>query len=305
MTKHLARQRQQLGQVFLRDPLMVEQILQCAMLTAHDTVLEIGPGRGALTIPLAQRVPALYAIELDAYYARTLQQRFHTTTHVHILHADARTYDYSGLPHPLSVVANLPYSMGMAILTHLLTFRHALVRLTIMLQQEVATRLVAAPNTSAYGALSVFFQYYTALTRQFDVPREAFAPVPAVDSTVLTLVPWEVLPWPSADEPWLFRVVKSAFAHRRKTLRANLLAAFPALGTPAQVVELLTTLQLGLHVRAQELHVSQFVHLAALLRALVPQPTVDVTMHVGSGAYQDDPSGCSQQNAHFDPRTNK
>src|SRR5262249_41586140 len=148
-------------------------------------------------------------------------------THVHILRADARFYDYGLLPQPLVVVANLPYSMGMAILHRLFEFRQRLSRLVIMLQKEVAQRLLAAPNTSAYGALSVFFQYYAALTHQFDVSRYVFTPVPAVDSAVVTLVPWTLLPWPACDEPWLFRVVKSAFAHRRKTLRVNLLTAFP------------------------------------------------------------------------------
>jgi len=166
------------------------------------------------------------------------------------------------------VVANLPYSMGMAILQRLFIFRQRLSRLVIMLQKEVATRLLAMPNSSAYGALSVFFQYYARLTHQYDVSRHAFAPVPAVASTVVPLVPFSVLPWPACDERWLFRLVKSAFAHRRKTLRANLLAAFPTTLTRTVLADVFTALALNEHARAQELHVHQFVHLAQILQNL-------------------------------------
>src|SRR5262245_35093783 len=217
MSSKSPHSRKHLGQIFLRDPLVVDQILQSAALAPQETVLEIGPGRGILTAALAQHTQALYAVEIDAHYAHALEQHFAPATHVHIIQADARFYDYGLLPQPLVVVANLPYSMGMAILNRLFEFRQRLSRLVIMLQQEVALRLLALPNTSAYGALSVFFQYYAAITHQFDVARQAFTPVPAVDSSVLTLVPYTVLPWPACDEHWLFRLVKSAFVHRRKT----------------------------------------------------------------------------------------
>jgi 16S rRNA (adenine1518-N6/adenine1519-N6)-dimethyltransferase len=268
MAKKIPYHRKRLGQIFLRDPLVVEQILQSASLTLQDMVLEIGPGRGILTTALARHTPALYAIEIDANYTRILQQHFASVTHVHIIEGDARFYDYGLLPQPLVVVANLPYSMGMTILHRLFAFRQRLSRLVIMLQQEVAARLLAAPNTSAYGALSVFLQYYARITHQFDVSRHAFAPVPAVDSTVVTLVPFSVLPWPACDERWLFRLVKSAFAHRRKTLRANLLAAFPTTLTRTVLAEVFTELALNEHARAQELHVHQFVQLAQVLQSL-------------------------------------
>ena len=268
MPKKIPYHRKRLGQIFLRDPLVVERILQSAALAPDDTVLEIGPGRGILTAALAQRTHALYAIEIDAHYARTLQQQFASATHVHIIEADARFYDYGLLPQPLVVVANLPYSMGMAILQRLLTFRQRLSRLVIMLQKEVAARLLALPNSSAYGALSVFFQYYARITHNFDVSRHAFAPVPAVDSSVITLRPFPVLPWPECDESWLFRIVKTAFAHRRKTLRANLLAAFPHTLTRTALAGVFTTLALNEHARAQELPVQQFVQLAQALQNL-------------------------------------
>ena len=268
MSRNIPQHRKHLGQVFLRDQLVVEKILQSASLAPQESVLEIGPGRGILTTALARHTQALYAIEVDAHYAHALQQHFAPATHVHIIQADARFYDYGLLPQPLVVVANLPYSMGMAILNRLLVFRQRLSRLVIMLQKEVALRLLAAPNSSAYGALSVFFQYYAAMTHQFDVSRHAFTPMPAVDSTVLTLVPFTALPWPACDEPWLFRIVKSAFAHRRKTLRVNLLTAFPTALTRTALANIFADLSLSEHVRAQELHVRQFVQLAEALHSL-------------------------------------
>jgi 16S rRNA (adenine1518-N6/adenine1519-N6)-dimethyltransferase len=278
MPKKIPSHRKRLGQIFLRDPLVVERILQSASLAPDDVVLEVGPGRGILTVALAQRTHALYAIEIDAHYAHTLQQRFASAAHVHIIEADARFYDYELLPQPLVVVANLPYSMGMAILQRLLMFRQRLSRLVIMLQKEVAARLLALPNSSTYGALSVFLQYYARITHNFDVSRHAFAPVPAVDSSVITLRPFPVLPWPACDEGWLFRLVKTAFAHRRKTLRTNLLAAFPQVLTRTALAGVLTDLTLNEHARAQELSVYQFVQLAQALQGPCSADT-DATSH--------------------------
>jgi 16S rRNA (adenine1518-N6/adenine1519-N6)-dimethyltransferase len=278
MPKKMPSHRKRLGQIFLRDPLVVERILQSASLAPNDVVLEVGPGQGILTVVLAQRTHALYAIEIDAHYARTLQQRFASAAHVHIIEADARFYDYELLPQPLVVVANLPYSMGMAILQRLLTFRQRLSRLVIMLQKEVAARLLALPNSSTYGALSVFLQYYAQITHNFDVSRHAFAPVPAVDSSVITLRPFAVLPWPACDEGWLFRLVKTAFAHRRKTLRTNLLAAFPQVLTRTALAGVFADLALKEHARAQELSVYQFVQLAQTIQRLCSADT-DAASH--------------------------
>jgi 16S rRNA (adenine1518-N6/adenine1519-N6)-dimethyltransferase len=267
--QRLSHHRKRLGQVFLRDPLITEHILESAALTPHDTVLEIGPGRGALTEALAQHSKTLYAIEIDPTYVDTLRQRFAQTTHVHIIHADARTYDYGQLPMPLVVVANLPYSMGMPILRQLFSFRHRLARLIIMLQHEVAARLLATPSTSAYGALSVFFQYYATIRHCFEVSRHAFSPIPAVDSTVLALVPYSTPPWECCDEPFFLQVVRSAFVHRRKTLRANLLTAPELHLTKATLETVFTTLNLPSMIRPQDISVARFVQLAACLHALI------------------------------------
>jgi 16S rRNA (adenine1518-N6/adenine1519-N6)-dimethyltransferase len=270
MPKKISRYRRRFGQVFLRDPLVVEQIVQSARLDAHETILEIGPGRGALTFALAKYAMTLYAIEIEAHYVQELHQRFATVSHVHIIEADASTYDYAQLPAPLVVMANLPYSTGVHILRHLFTFRQRLSRLIVMLQKEVAARLLAPPGSSAYGGLSVFFQYYAAMRPCFDVSSHAFTPRPAVDSTVLILEPFTPLPWPSRDEAFLFWLVKCAFAHRRKTLRKNLSAVPHLQAHRAATAEILATLHLDGNTRAQELHVSQFVQLAESLGRLLP-----------------------------------
>jgi 16S rRNA (adenine1518-N6/adenine1519-N6)-dimethyltransferase len=270
-TRASTPRRKRLGQIFLRDPLVVESILASAQLAPHETVLEIGPGRGALTMPLSQQVGTLYTIEIDAAYADDLRRRFVAAPHVHIIQADARRYDYGQLPGPLVVVANLPYSMGLAILRELFVFRTQLSRLIVMLQREVATRLLVSPGASAYSAVSVFFQYYADIHHCLAVSRHAFTPVPAVDSTVLALVPFAPLPWPSSDEHFFFQVVKCAFAHRRKTLRANLLAAQHLSLTRASLADIFTALHLTEQVRPQELHVAQFVQLSETLHRLLPQ----------------------------------
>ena len=252
----------------MRDRSVVDKIMQRAALTAGETALEIGPGRGILTTALAKQATALCALEIDPRYAQAMRQQFAAASHVRILQADARTYDYAQLPQPLVVVANLPYQAGMAILAQLFRYRHRLSRLVVMLQKEVAARLLAAPNSSAYSATSVFFQYHAGLRYGFEVSRHAFTPVPAVDSTVITLTPYAELPWQRHDEPFFLRVVKHAFAHRRKLLRGNLLSLPDQPLNQMLIAQAFATVGLDGNARAQELSVAQFVQLSETLRLL-------------------------------------
>ncbi len=265
-----SRYRKRFGQVFLRDPLVVEQIVTRAQLAPGDTVLEIGPGRGALTGALAERAATLYALEIERPFVEALQQRFAAQPHVHLIQADARRYDYEQLPHPLVVVANLPYSTATHILRRLLMYRQQISRLIVMVQKEVAQRFTAATGSKSYSGLSVLFQYYSAIEPCFDVPPQAFSPNPAVDSTVLRIEPYTTLPWPSLDESFLFQLVKCAFAHRRKTLRKNLLAMAPWQLGEADLAAIWTDLSLASTTRPQELNPAQFVDLAAAVKPLLP-----------------------------------
>lgn len=255
--------RKRLGQVFLRDPQVIAQILTHAALQAHENILEIGPGRGALTAALADASSSLFALEIDPYYVTYLQKM--SLGHTTILQGDARLYDYAQLPAPLVVVSNLPYSAGMMILQRLLLFRERFSRLILMFQAEVAERLLATPGSRAYGALSVTLQYYMRVQPCFPVSRQAFSPVPAVDSAVVAFYPFALLPYPSQEETFLWQVIRCAFAHRRKVLRSNLLM-LPSLNR-SQIADVFATLHLQENVRAQELSVAQFVQLADALLA--------------------------------------
>ncbi len=275
MRKNTSQYRKRFGQVFLRDPLVVERIIMRAQLKPGETVLEIGPGRGALTGALAERASALYALEIERPFVEALQQRFADRPHVRLIQADARRYDYGQLPHPFVVVANLPYSTGTHILRHLLAYRQHIPRMIVMVQKEVADRFLAATGSKAYSGLSVFFQYYAAIERCFDVPPQAFRPNPAVDSTVLHLAPFTTSPWSSegagTDERFLFQLVKCAFAHRRKTLRKNLLAMAQWQLGEAELAPIWADLSFAPTIRPQELSPAQFVALAEAVQRLLPQ----------------------------------
>ena len=268
-----SRYRKRFGQVFLRDALIVDQIVTRAQIAPGETVLEIGPGRGAMTGALAERAAQLYALEIEEPFVDALRQRFADRPHVHLIQADARRYDYDQLPHPLTVVANLPYSTATHILRHLLTYRQRLSRLIVMVQKEVAERFAAATGSKSYSGLSVFFQYYAALERCFDVPPQAFSPHPAVHSTVLRIEPFDTPPYPSSDERFLFQLVKCAFAHRRKTLRKNLLAVSQWGLSDADLTAIWTDLSLTPTARPQELRPAQFVALAEAVKPLIASST--------------------------------
>lgn len=269
MPRNKTYHRKHLGQVFLRDPLIIDQILLSANLTPDAAVLEIGPGQGALTHAIAPQVETLYALEIDPHFVQALQQRFASTPHVQLILADARRYDYTQLPQPLIVMGNLPYSTGTHILRHLFNYRQRFSHLVVMLQKEVGRRLVAIPGSSAYSGLSVFFQYHAEVKPCFDVPSQAFTPQPAVDSMVLRLDPYPSSPWPSLDEGFLFHLVRYAFTHRRKTLRKNLLSVPQWHLTNSNLDYIWETLALSRTVRPQELAPSQFVALAAAITPLL------------------------------------
>ena len=304
MARKNSYRRKRLGQVFLRDRSVLEGIMQCADITDDETVLEIGPGRGILTTALASQAAALYAVEIDPRYVHAMQQQFAGASHVQILQADARTFDYEQLPQPLAVVANLPYQAGMAILTQLFRFRHRLNRLVVMLQKEVAARLLAQPNSPSYSALSVFFQYYAAGRHGLHVSRHAFTPVPAVDSTVITLTPYRRPPWPEHDEQFFFSVVRHAFAHRRKLMRGNLLGFSCPTLSQGVVAQAFQALGLGGNARAQELSVSQFVGLSETLRELLSK---GASFKAGAVAEVSRvcPSGCNPENSSCDSMTSR
>jgi 16S rRNA (adenine1518-N6/adenine1519-N6)-dimethyltransferase len=256
-----------LGQHFLGDQAVARRIVDLAAPTARDLVIEIGPGRGALTALLAERAGRLIALEIDGALAAALRARFAGAPHVEIRDADARSADYAALAASRPpggralAVGNLPYSAAKPILQALVEAGPALDEMVLMVQKEVAERLAAAPGGRDYGALSVLTQASCEVRLAFAVPPGAFRPPPRVESAVAHLKARAEPPVPVADPACFRRVVRAAFAQRRKTL-ANALAAglaLPAAGARALIAA--TGLDPGR--RAETLTLAEFARLAA------------------------------------------
>lgn len=212
------RPKKALGQHFLKDPHYIRKIIQAAEILPTDLILEIGPGQGQLTRFLAEKAHHVTAIELDADLYALLRERLSDLKNVKLIQADAMTFNYQSLEGPLKVVANLPYNIATALIFKLLEARHRFTTLILMVQKEVAQRIVAQPGSKDYGVLSIALQYYSEPRLLFSVPRTCFFPRPKVDSTVIRLKVLQKPRWPVKDEDWLFRVVRAGFSHRRKFL---------------------------------------------------------------------------------------
>lgn len=208
-----------LGQNFLIKRGIVDEIVKAADLQEGEPVLEIGPGIGTLTQGLAQSGANVTAIELDTRLLEVLDTTLAQYSNVTIVHGDVLKLDVPSIMHhkPFKVVANLPYYITTPIIMSLLESRLPIERLVVMVQKEVALRMVAKPGTKDYGALSVAVQYYTKPDIVLDVPPKSFLPAPAVTSSVICCVLRDQPPVDVVDEKLFFRVVKAGFAQRRKT----------------------------------------------------------------------------------------
>ena len=256
MTEHRTRKR--FGQHFLHDRNLVDRMVRTLALKQDDTVVEIGPGRGALTYPLLEDLPHLHVVELDRDLITLLRQE-NTPDRLSIHESDALKFDFRTLKpadKPLRVVGNLPYNISTPLIFHLLSQSDAISDMTFMLQKEVVDRLTASPGTRDWGRLSIMVQYYCQADYLFFVPPGAFSPPPKVDSAVVRLLPYPTLPHPADDEDHLRRLVAQAFTQRRKAIRNSLkslvsLEQFEAAGIDA-----------GL--RPDQLSVADYVALANL-----------------------------------------
>lgn len=228
------RMSKKLGQNFLIDESVVADIVHAANVSAADTVLEIGPGIGTLTQGLAESGAKVLAVELDSKLIDVLAKTLAGYDNVRVVHGDILKIDISReiMAERYKVVANLPYYITTPIVMRLLEERLPIELLVTMVQKEVAERMIAAPGGKDYGALSVAVQYYTEPEIMFIVPPSAFLPPPAVESAVIRCKVRTVPPVQVGDEKAFFRVVRAAFAQRRKTL-AN---ALKGAGIPAATV---------------------------------------------------------------------
>lgn len=247
------------GQNFLIDPNIVRKIVALAELSPTDNVLEIGPGRGILTEALCRSAGQVTAIEIDprlhAYVAER-QSQFQNLT---LVLGDAMTYPIERLPIGTIVVANLPYYLSTPLLFRLLEQAHRIPRLVLMLQHEVADRVIAKSGSSAYGVLSVMAQYSADITKAFKVSSQCFRPRPDVDSAVVLLRTKDRMEQPREDRDRFATFVKAAFAHRRKTLVNSLKNQ----GYDQKHVEAaLTALHFPLSLRAETLSLDEFLALS-------------------------------------------
>lgn len=219
------RAKKSLGQNFLVDESVIKKIVQAVDPRDGETIIEIGPGQGALTSSLVMTPSRVIAIELDRELAPLLKWKYRAFENFVIIEGDALVVDICEAIAPASsarLVANLPYNISTVILQRLLDQRACLSELTLMLQREVAARITALPSTSERGYLSVLVQAYAEIETLFDVPPTAFRPSPKVWSTVVRLKPRPQPVVDVEDDDLLWRLVSTGFAQRRKTIFNNL-----------------------------------------------------------------------------------
>ena len=253
--------KKRLGQHFLIDQNIVRKIVSLAELTPEDTAIEIGPGRGILTDALSAATRHVVAIEIDPELYRVLQARQLAWKNVELVCADALAHPFETLP-PGVVVANLPYYISTPLLFKLLEHRRRFPRLVLMLQNEVADRLVAKAGDPDYGVLSVMMQYAAEVKKAFKVSANCFRPRPDVGSAVVIVRPRPTALLSATEEQQFAAVVKAAFAHRRKTLINSLRDE----GYETRIVsEAVAGMRLVATVRAETLTLEQFIDLTGRL----------------------------------------
>ncbi|MGB0714186.1 MAG: 16S rRNA (adenine(1518)-N(6)/adenine(1519)-N(6))-dimethyltransferase RsmA, partial [Gammaproteobacteria bacterium] len=219
MQAHRARKR--FGQNFLHDRSVIERILRAINAQPADNIVEIGPGLGALSAPLLDRLETLHVVELDRDVIPRLRVACHDSAALMVHEADALRFDFRPLADkgPLRVVGNLPYNISTPLIFHLLDQAPVIHDMHFMLQKEVVDRITASPGNKDYGRLSVMVQYRCKAEKLFTVGPGAFRPAPKVDSAIVRLTPYATPPVEVTDKDVFAQVVARAFNQRRKTLR--------------------------------------------------------------------------------------
>jgi len=267
--------RKRFGQHFLADTSIAERIVRLAQLTGHESVIEIGPGLGALTDSLVRGAARIWLIEIDSGLAERLRQRYAGQPHVTVVEADALNVDIATLLPAggrATVVGNLPYNIATPLIAELLKRHEHLNRMVFMVQREVAERLRAEPGTKEYSSLSVLTQFAARVTRGFVVGPAAFVPRPKVDSEVILIEPHEQPPVAVTDTASFTRLVQTVFRQRRKQL-ANSLK--PLAREPESTLR-----RAGIDPkrRPETLSLAEFAHLHDVLQQVAGEPDTDATV---------------------------
>jgi 16S rRNA (adenine1518-N6/adenine1519-N6)-dimethyltransferase len=259
--KHIPRKR--FGQHFLTDQAVIAGIVAAIRPQADDAMVEIGPGLGALTAPLAAVLCHLHVIEIDRDLIARLPLAY-PPGRLSMHAGDVLEFDFSALPRELRVVGNLPYNISTPLLFHLARHAERIRDMHFMLQKEVVERMVALPGGGAYGRLSVMLQYRFDMHLLLEVAADAFSPPPQVDSAVVRMLPRPRAQLTAASEAGLEQVVRRAFGQRRKTLRNSLAGLLAA--------EDYAALALTPGLRAENLTVADFVAISNYLARKVSGP---------------------------------
>ena len=254
---HQARKR--FGQNFLTDKVIIDKIVSCVNPMVEDNLIEIGPGKGALTDLLISQCPKMQALEVDRELVQFLKKKYSQYKDFVVHEEDALKTDYANFKFAdkLRLVGNLPYNISTPLLFHMISQVGVVKDLHFMLQREVANRLVARPENKDYGRLSVIIQYHCRVVPLIDVPAKAFRPIPQVESTFIRLVPHQKKPEAAICEQHLNQIVKGCFQKRRKILRNSLDCSQNELN--------LLDNEIDLFQRPEELSVADFVKISNIL----------------------------------------
>jgi 16S rRNA (adenine1518-N6/adenine1519-N6)-dimethyltransferase len=258
MSEHRARKR--FGQNFLTDDRIIGRIVKAVALQSDDVVIEVGPGKGAITALMLDSDAQLHALEIDRDLVALLTERFADRSNFNLHEGDALQFDLGSLDAPDSgfrVVGNLPYNISTPLLFHFLEHRARIRDMYFMLQSEVVDRMEAGPGSKTYGRLSVMLQVYCDVERIIDVPPHAFSPQPKVQSAVACLRPREPQ-FGEFEHAALDLVVRNAFNQRRKTLRNTLKSVASVEQIEAAGVDPAT--------RAEQVAIAEFVRIAQTIR---------------------------------------
>lgn len=261
--------KKSLGQNFLVDVNILQNIIKHAGIDKEAGAIEIGPGIGALTEQLAIHADKVVAFEIDQRLLPILEDTLHAYSNVHIIHEDILKADIVKViednfdtNQAIHVVANLPYYITTPILMKLVRDSLPVDSITVMIQKEVADRMAAKPNTKSYGSLTIALDYYTEAEVVMTVPKTVFMPQPNVESAILRLTLRKTPPVDVEDEEFFFHLVKASFAQRRKTLQNNLKGHFKGQFEKETINEVLKEANIEPNRRGESLSIEEFAHLA-------------------------------------------
>ena len=272
MESHGIKFRKEFGQNFLIEPSVPENIADSAVSEKTEAVIEIGPGIGCLTKQLAFRAPAVTAVEIDRGLIPILKVTLGEFDNVRVINEDILKCDIRTLvegydERKVAVCANLPYYITTPIIMHLLESGVRFESITVMVQNEVASRLCAEAGNSEYGAITAVLKYYGKAEKLFVVSAGCFMPAPKVSSAVIKITPYEQKPYNPRDEKLFFSLIRGAFAQRRKTLVNALSHELPSF-TKQQITDAVVGCGFDVNIRGEKLDCADFCALSDYLSEL-------------------------------------